>query len=193
MKHCLGDNFQNLARAYLLDGFRKGLPSLFSDVKGLYTNPAKLQAVEELVLEMKQDEALAPRPSAPNDSSALPESPTTYLWILYFLAQHYSHTRRYSEALDILNEAITHTPTLPELYTCKGRVLKRAGDLIGAVQCLEEARLLDKQDRFLNTKSAKYHLRAGLSEEAQPILGLFTKVGYMFKFLGRLILRLRLY
>jgi len=34
---------------------------------------------------------------------------------------------------------------------------------------------LDLQDRFLNTKCAKYRLRAGLSDEAQEIFGLFTK------------------
>jgi len=50
------------------------------------------------------------------------------------------------------------------------------GDIIGAAQCLDEARLLDGQDRFLNTKCAKYRLRAGLVEEANEILGFFTKV-----------------
>jgi peptide alpha-N-acetyltransferase len=72
--------------------------------------------------------------------------------------------------------AFQHTPTLPELHTCKARILKHAGDLYGAAQCLETARLLDGQDRFLNTKCAKYRLRAGLVDEANEILGLFTKV-----------------
>lgn len=36
--------------------------------------------------------------------------------------------------------------------------------------------MLDLQDRFLNTKCAKYRLRAGLEEEAQEVFGLFTKV-----------------
>lgn len=76
----------------------------------------------------------------------------------------------------MLDLAISHTPTLPELYTCKARVLKRAGDLIGASRSLEDARLLDGQDRFLNTKSAKYMLRANLVDDANQILGLFTKV-----------------
>jgi N-alpha-acetyltransferase 15/16, NatA auxiliary subunit len=71
---------------------------------------------------------------------------------------------------------MAHTPTLPELYTCRARVLKHAGDYVGAAQCLDEARLLDGQDRFLNTKCAKYRFRAGMVEEAVGILGLFTKV-----------------
>lgn len=108
--------------------------------------------------------------------SEQPEPPTTYLWTLYFLAQHHSHLRQYSQALSIVDTALAHTPTLPELHTCKARILKRAGDIIGGTRCMEDARRLDGQDRFLNTKSAKYHLRAGLSTEASAILGLFTKV-----------------
>jgi hypothetical protein len=104
------------------------------------------------------------------------EPPTTYLWTLYFLAQHYSFLSQPSRALSILSSALTHTPTLPELYTCKGRLLKRAGDYIGAARCVDEARLLDGQDRFLNTKCAKYRYRAGMVEGAVEVLGLFTKV-----------------
>ena len=78
--------------------------------------------------------------------------------------------------MNLLDLAISHTPTLPELYTCKARVLKRSGDVYGAARSLNDARLLDLQDRFLNTKCAKYRLRAGLSDEAQEIFGLFTKV-----------------
>ena len=113
------------------------------------------------------------------------EPPTTYLWTLYFLAQHYSHPslRHYSLAITILDTAIAHTPTLPELHTLRARILKRMGDPIGAISSIEEARKLDGQDRFLNTKSAKYHLRAGLSEEANSILGLFVKVQYHLLFM----------
>lgn len=58
----------------------------------------------------------------------------------------------------------------------RARILKRAGDSIGAVQAMEEARALDLQDRFLNTKAAKYLFRDGQIEEASTVLGLFTKV-----------------
>lgn len=78
--------------------------------------------------------------------------------------------------MELLDLAIAHTPTLPELYTCRARTLKRAGDFFGASRAMEDARLLDGQDRFLNTKSAKYRMRAGLIDEASALLGLFTKV-----------------
>ncbi|KAL5514354.1 hypothetical protein ACEPAG_2442 [Sanghuangporus baumii] len=172
----IGDDFKERVRAYLLNGFRRGVPSLFSDIKSLYSDPAKRLAIEEITEDLRKEESPSSTASAVNgDAAAHTESPTTYLWILYFLAQHYSYLRQFSKALPLVDEAINHTPTLPELYTCKARLLKRAGDLVGAVQYAEDARLLDLQDRFLNTKSAKYHLRAGLSEEAQTLLGLFTK------------------
>ena len=62
---------------------------------------------------------------------------------------------------------------------CKARVLKRSGDLLGAARCLNDARLLDGQDRFLNTKCGKYLLRAGMIEEANVIFAMFTKVNKM--------------
>lgn len=122
-----------------------------------------------------------PPDKAEGSQQASTISPTSYLWTLYFLAQHYSYLKDYQRALTVINSAIEHTPTLPELHSCKARLLKRAGDPLGAVRAIEQARKLDLQDRFLNTKSAKYHLRANLSEEAQALLGLFTKVRYFFQ------------
>jgi len=55
-------------------------------------------------------------------------------------------------------------------------VLKRAGDPQGAAHSMEEARLLDGQDRFLNGKAAKYWLRAGNVSKAEELLVMFTKV-----------------
>ena len=50
------------------------------------------------------------------------------------------------------------------------------GDPFGAAHAMEEARLLDGQDRFLNQKTAKYLMRTGEVERANQLLGLFTKV-----------------
>ena len=41
---------------------------------------------------------------------------------------------------------------------------------------MEEARLLDGQDRFLNSKAGKYWLRAGDIKQADELLTIFTKV-----------------
>ncbi len=170
LAYASGDQFRELAKAYLTSALVKGVPSLFADIKSLYQNQASLEIIQSVLEELLAEHTPA---------SSSPAEPTTYLWILYFQAQHFSHLSQYDKALEILERAIIHTPTLPELYTCKGRVLKRAGDPYGAARALEEARRLDGQDRFLNTKCAKYHLRAGLTNEAYHFFGLFTKVGYM--------------
>ncbi|KAJ6486930.1 NMDA receptor-regulated protein 1-domain-containing protein [Mycena sanguinolenta] len=164
-----GDQFRELVTPYILSGLTKGIPSLFSDIKGLYQDQAKQQIIEKVAL------AARDQFSAAEPSSSASTDPTSYLWTLYLLAQHHSYLGRHPQALEILNAALDHTPTLPELHMFKGRVLKRAGDFFGGARCLEDARLLDGQDRFLNTKSAKYRLRAGMVEEANALLGLFTK------------------
>ncbi|PSR74379.1 hypothetical protein PHLCEN_2v9887 [Hermanssonia centrifuga] len=164
-----GDEFKELAESYLVAGLKKGIPSLFADIKSLYDDPQKLEVIESIV-ETHRGELAAPTPTP---ESA--EPPTTYLWTLYFLAQHYSHIGQHTRSLGLLEEALNHTPTLPELHMLQARVLKRLGDPFGAARCMDEARVLDLQDRFLNTKCGKYRLRAGMQEEAQEVLGLFTK------------------
>ncbi|KAF8271885.1 NMDA receptor-regulated protein 1-domain-containing protein [Lactarius quietus] len=172
------DDFKPLANMYLLQGLNKGIPSLFVDLKPLYHDIQKRAIVEELVESYRQvlEEGRLPD-EHPDSVAAISDSdvPTMYLWTLYFLAQHFSHINRHSHALSLLSTAIAHTPTLPELHTLRGRILKRLGDPYGASAAVDEARLLDGQDRFLNTKSAKYKLRAGLIEEASDTFGLFTK------------------
>lgn len=163
-----GDEFQELAEPYLLAGLHKGIPSLFADVKALYEDPLKLETIASIV-DNHRTQQLSSSPSLDTD-------PSTYIWTLYFLAQHHSHISQHDKAMGYLDEALSHTPTLPDLLMLKARILKRQGDPYGAAKWMDEARLLDLQDRFLNTKCGVYRLRAGMPEEAQEVLGLFTKV-----------------
>lgn len=165
----VGDEFQKSVEPYIDDALEKGVPSLFADIKSLYKDSHKLACIQKTV-ELRREEHKAA--CATKDAT----DPSTYLWTLYFLAQHYSYIGQHTHALELLDEALTHTPTLPELYMLKARVLKRVGDPYGAAKCMDEARVLDLQDRFLNTKCGKYRLRAGMEQEAQEVLGLFTKV-----------------
>ncbi|CAA7268350.1 unnamed protein product [Cyclocybe aegerita] len=163
-----GSDFHELARAYISRGLQKGIPSLFADLKALYADKEKQAAIEDIVDSLREE-------YAPSDSPSKNVEPTTYLWTLYFLAQHYSYLSQHSKALTLLSEALVHTPTLPELHLLRGRVLKRSGDFLGAVRAVNDARALDGQDRFLNTKCGKYLLRAGCVEDAERIFGMFTK------------------
>lgn len=161
-------------KSYIERAIRKGIPSLFSDVKKLYTDPFKLQSIQEIVEDIRS--SITPTDQAQPSTSS---DPTEYLWTLYFLAQHYSSLGQYEKSLEILHIAMEHTPTLPELYMTKARVLKRSGDPYGAVRTMDDARRLDGQDRYVNTKSGKYRLRAGMINEADEVLGLFTKVDFL--------------
>ncbi|KAG8856490.1 hypothetical protein FRB91_000771 [Serendipita sp. 411] len=164
-----GELFQTLVKQYILRGLKKNIPSLFADLKPLYGDDTKRSVIQSIV-EQYRDELEAESGTKDED-----DSPTTYVWTLYFLGLHYSAQGEYQRAHDILNKAIEHTPTLPELYTAKARNLKRAGDHVGAAAALDVAAELDGQDRFLNTKCATYHLRMGDVEGAQKFLGMFTK------------------
>lgn len=163
---------------------------MFSDLKALYSNTGKraaIQTIAEAILAKQGAVAsgtcrLGPicGPGAELSNlidSSLREPPTTLVWSLYFLAQHYATaSETLGKALELLQQAIMHTPTLPELYMAQARVLKRSGDILGASATMTAAWRLDLQDRFLNTKNAKYLLRAGFVEEANAMLGLFTRV-----------------
>lgn len=56
------------------------------------------------------------------DSPSEPAS--ALLWALYFLAQHYDYLGDTGSALEAINAAINHTPTLIELFVTKGRIYK---------------------------------------------------------------------
>ncbi|KZV98700.1 N-terminal acetyltransferase A, auxiliary subunit [Exidia glandulosa HHB12029] len=161
-----GDEFAARARRYIESGLKRGVPSLFADIKPLYADDAKRKAVESIVASFH--DAVAPTASPPGE-------PSTYLWTLYFLAQHHSKLGDQSRALELLDVALTHTPTLPELYTLRARVLRRAGAPHEAAMSADRARLLDGQDRFLNGKAAKYFFNAGRIQDAENRLGMFTK------------------
>ncbi|KAG1885401.1 NMDA receptor-regulated protein 1-domain-containing protein [Suillus subluteus] len=166
-----GQEFKDLIKPYLTNALTKGIPSLFADLKPLYRDPAKRQIIEDTVEEFRSTLAI------PSPSTGDSVEPTTHLWALYLLAQHHSYLGRHKQALEILDVAIAHTPTLPELYMTRARALKRAGDPHGAARAMNDARLLDGQDRFINTKTGKYLLRAGMVTEADTIFSKFTRGG----------------
>ncbi|KAJ9115715.1 hypothetical protein QFC20_001042 [Naganishia adeliensis] len=171
-----GDDFEQRIQAYLQAGLEKGIPSLFVDLKGLYEDQNKLRAIEGILEDMKKK--LEAEYAASQETEVI-SPPTLLLWLYYYLALHLAHPTHpspdYARSLDLLETALRHTPTLPEIYMAQAMVLKRAGDPDGAARSMEKARLLDGQDRFLNGKTGKYWLRAGEVEKATSVFGLFTK------------------
>ncbi|KAF8308202.1 NMDA receptor-regulated protein 1a [Clavulina sp. PMI_390] len=165
-----GDEFSSAVEPYIRRGITRGIPSLFADLKTLYVDAEKRSTIERIA-----EAILAEQEATPSDP-AMQEPPSTLVWTLYFLGQHYATSpSTYPKALELLRKGIAHTPTLTELHMAEARVMKRCGDVLGASATMTVAWRLDLQDRFLNTKNAKYLLRAGFVEEANAMLGLFTR------------------
>lgn len=55
--------------------------------------------------------------------------------------------------------------------------LKHIGNLKEAAKWMDEAQSLDTADRFINSKCAKYMLRANMIKEAEEMCSKFTRVG----------------
>nr|KAF6481182.1 N-alpha-acetyltransferase 15, NatA auxiliary subunit [Molossus molossus] len=105
------------------------------------------------------------------------EPPTTLLWVQYYLAQHYDKIGQPSIALEYINTAIESTPTLIELFLVKAKIYKHAGNIKEAARWMDEAQALDTADRFINSKCAKYMLKANLIKEAEEMCSKFTREG----------------
>lgn len=178
--------------AYVRGFLRKGVPSLFSDVKPLYEDETKAEVFGHLFenyCDCLEDEGrgtlpeIVPLPESAGDvrlrfgrdADAEDEPPSTLLWVLHFLAQHYDRVRQFDRALEMIDRAIEHTPTAIECYLVRAKILKHCGDLKGAVEVANDGRNLDLADRYLNTTCAKYALRADMLSEAESWVGLFTR------------------
>ena len=168
-----GDKFRDLVDPYLRKALRKGVPPLFVDLRPLYADPDKAQALEDI------NEAYLKNLKAKGtfDDGETIEPATAQLWVLYYLGQHYDYRGDTEKALDLVNEAIEHTPTLIELFLLKSKIYKHAGDMPEAVKWMDEAQSLDTADRYINCKTAKYMLKACQIKEAEEMCAKFTREG----------------
>ena len=170
----------------------KGLPALYHDVCAAVLAPStteegKLYQVtrsEEfkshpLVMAVmsivdKQIDSLRERGCfAGEDGKSQP--PTALLWALYLKCHLHEVSGDLDKALLYINEALDHTPTATDLFLKKARVLKKMGQMKAAALIANEGRALDLQDRYLNNKAAKYHLRADLTKEGFDLMSMFTR------------------
>ncbi|RIA85284.1 NMDA receptor-regulated protein 1-domain-containing protein [Glomus cerebriforme] len=175
LQYTTDERFKEEVDKYMQAALRKGVPSLFVNLKKLYVDPIKEIIVEKLVEEYLQNLKTHNTFTKSSNIDDEIEQPTAYLWTLYLLAQHYDNKRDIMKALKLIDEAIEHTPTLVELYMTKGRILKHGGNFNEAMKVMDEARELDLQDRFINSKCTKYMLRNDQPKEALKTIGLFTR------------------
>lgn len=91
------------------------------------------------------------------------------------MAQFYDKEGQLTKALDTINLAIKHSPTVVELLMTKARIFKHAGNPSAAMDAMNEARLLDLQDRFVNSKCTKYMIQNDEIKLAEETISLFTR------------------
>ncbi|KAG5438467.1 hypothetical protein PCANB_002570 [Pneumocystis canis] len=169
------DEFRIAINKYLKKLFKKGVPSAFISIKSLYLDEEKRNIIQDSVEQYLNHLYSKKDISCETINNSEKTDPTVLLWVLYFLAQHYDYLRKTEKALMYIDKAIEHTPTLAELYMTKARIYKHAGNCQLAMTFLNDARKLDLQDRYINTKCAKYMLRNDYNKEAVNVLSLFTK------------------
>ncbi|XP_053253220.1 N-alpha-acetyltransferase 16, NatA auxiliary subunit isoform X1 [Podarcis raffonei] len=170
-----GEKFRELMDKFLRVNFSKGCPPLFTTLKSLYYSKEKVSTIQELVTgyeaSLKTCDLFSPYENGDQ------EPPTTLLWVRYFLAQHFDKLGQFSLALDYINSAVASTPTLIELFYLKAKIYKHVGNLKEAAKWMDEAQSLDTADRFINSKCAKYMLRANMVKDAEEMCSKFTREG----------------
>jgi peptide alpha-N-acetyltransferase len=167
-----GEKFQEAADNYVRPLLTKGVPSLFSDLSPLYEHPGKANILEKLFL--KIEDSIRISRCFPGSSQ---EPPSTLLWTLFLISQHYDRRGQYEIALNKIDEAISHTPTVIDLYSVKGKILQHAGNFAAAAALADEARSMDLADRYLNSECVMQMLQADQVGIAEKTAVLFTKDG----------------
>lgn len=176
-----GDDFLEAADQYLQSMLHKGVPSTFANIKALYKNIRKRDAVQDLV------EGYANGTHTPlangsagrqvNGETSHEKASPFESSALYFLAQHYNYhlSRDLTKAMDAINKAIELSPDSVDFHMTKARIWKHHGNLQKASDTMERARSLDERDRYINTKAAKYYLRNNENDAALKTMSKFTR------------------
>lgn len=172
-----GELFEKVVDEYLRKMLRKGVPPAFVTLRGLYKKKEKVAIIERLLLSYLESLESVGKFNKDDETNGEKESPTVFLWTLFFLGQHYDYLGQTQKALDCIDKASQHTPTLIELSVVKAKIYKHAGDIQKAMECLDEAQSLDTADRYVNSKCAKYMLRANQVKQAEDMCAKFTREG----------------
>jgi len=166
---CTGARLRARLDTFLQPRLRKGIPALFSVVKPLYYIEGRAAVLDEL---LRSYIKTLTAPVSTFDGKK-EEPPTSLTFTQMFLAQHLDMQGEWDEAVQVMDNALADTPTLPDLCTCKARILKHMGDLEQSSELLNTAREMDLADRFLNTMAVRGLMRKDETDEALKTVLLF--------------------
>lgn len=183
-----GDELKDALGMYCQKHLKKGVPSLGSDLASLIlvekdnyyvrvNDPVDFKAhpTIKMIVQLVDEYivSLSTNAKFPCDDEEQP--PSTILWTWYLRAYLHEVCGEYKEGLEMAEKCLEHTPTAVDVYEIKARLLKLAGDVSAAADCLEKGRELDKQDRYINNQTTKYLLYANRDVEALEKISLFTR------------------
>jgi peptide alpha-N-acetyltransferase len=97
--------------------------------------------------------------------------------VLHYLSQHYDRLGDTQKALEASEAALGLAPKVIELLLARSKVLKHAGDTVGAAVAADAARRADLADRYTNSMAVKALFAAGHMELAEQTALLFTRDG----------------
>lgn len=171
-----GDEFQEAADSYLQRLLRKGVPSLFSNIKQLYGDPMKKNIIEKLVNGYRHG-SLSSQANGSADKKEIEKSSQFEESVFYFLAQHFNYrpSRNLTEALVCIDRVIELAPESVDAHMTKARTFKYMGNVSKAAEIMDKARSLDTRDRSINSKCAKYQLRNDENDKALETMSKFTR------------------
>ncbi|KAJ1773229.1 hypothetical protein IW140_000357 [Coemansia sp. RSA 1813] len=168
---CNGDDFVKEADKLAKFSLRKGIPSLFTSMKTLYTDKVKGETLGKLFEGYSSQLCATKR----LDDSTDDESLSVSTWCMFYLAQHADYYGNYERALQLMEAAINASPDTVDLYMVKAKILKHAGDIRGARDVMDFGRQKDLNDRFINTRTVKYMLRNNEVDDAEKTIVLFVR------------------
>ncbi|OLY79448.1 N-alpha-acetyltransferase 16, NatA auxiliary subunit [Smittium mucronatum] len=174
---CSTDKFEPMASDYMRKMIVRGVPSLFTSLKSLYS-------LHEIAFESSKYSTLGniaesyssslKSKNAFSDSNIVPNS-EAYIWAEFYCIQHHDRLGNYVNALSRIEALINDSPELAELRMAKAKILKHMGNFPAAQVAMDEARNLELSDRFLNSKTVKYLLRNNKVNEAEEMFTLFVR------------------
>ena len=170
-----GEAFEALLDAMLKKAVRKGIPSFFNSLRGLFQRePEKISILQKLALAHYQSLTTSGHLQKEEEEEE-EEEPSVELWLLLLLAQIEDFHVRYDQALAYVDMAAAHTPTCYDLYVLKAKILRHAGQLQAAATAIGFGSQLDLGDRHMNTKHVKYLLRSDQIAEADRVVSYWTR------------------
>ena len=110
---------------------------------------------------------------SPEDETT--QEPGALVWAWFLRAGMYELTGDLSEGIAFLDKCLEKDSSCVDVYELKARLLRSAGDITAASECLDKGRDLDSTDRYINNQTTKYLLQAGKEAEALKRISMFTR------------------